>query len=104
VGPWKLIEFFDGEPLELYNLKDDVGETTNLAARMPQKARELQKKLADWRRTVGARMPTPNPKYDRDRAHEWWNRRANQPLDLEAMERRYRSRAAKRQAPGRKQP
>jgi uncharacterized sulfatase len=104
LGPWKLIEFFDGAPLELYHLEKDLGETTNLADEMPEKARELQKKLAEWRRAVGARMPKPNPKYDPDRAHEWWSRRSNQPLDLEAMEQRYRSRAAKRQAPGRKQP
>ncbi len=95
VGPWKLIEFFDGQPLELYHLEDDLGETTNLAEKMPERARRMQEMLAGWRRAVGARMPKPNPKYDPDRAHEWWSRRNNKPLDVEAMERRYRSRAAK---------
>ncbi|MHC4404471.1 MAG: sulfatase [Planctomycetota bacterium] len=94
-GPWKLIEFFDGSPLELYNLRDDLAETTNLADRMPDRAKQLQRKLAEWRSSVGARMPTPNPKYDAARAHQWWNRRTNQPLDLEAMAERYRSRSAK---------
>ena len=100
-GQWKLIEFFDGAPLELYNLKDDLGETTNLADKMPDRAENLQAMLSAWRQSVGARMPKANPKHDPKRAPEWWNRRTNQPLDLEAMERRYRSRSAK-QEPKRK--
>jgi uncharacterized sulfatase len=94
---WKLVEFFDGAPLELYNLEDDIGETRNLAAKMPERAKKLRGMLARWRTSVGARMPTPNPKYDADRAPQWWNRRANEPLDLEAMARQYRSRSSKRQ-------
>ena len=97
-GDWKLIEFFDDGVLELYNLRNDIGEANNRAGAMPEKAAELQKKLASWRKEVGARMPTPNPKYDPSRAHEWWNRNKNQPLDLEAMERHYRSRAAKKKS------
>jgi uncharacterized sulfatase len=93
-GDWKLIEFFDGEPLELYNLKEDLGEKNNLAGKMPDKATQLQKTLAEWREQVGARMPAPNPKYDPARAREWWSRQNNQPLDIDAMERRYRSRSA----------
>ena len=31
-GPWKLIETFDPEGVELYNLADDLSETRNLAA------------------------------------------------------------------------
>ncbi|NQU24264.1 MAG: sulfatase [Candidatus Nealsonbacteria bacterium] len=91
-GDLKLIEFFDGTPLELYNLKDDIAETTNLAEQEPAEARRLQKQLAVWRATVGARMPTPNPKYDPARAAEWWNRRTNKPLDIKAMAEHYRSR------------
>jgi uncharacterized sulfatase len=74
-GDFKLIEFFDDGSLELYNLKDDIGETENLAAAKPQLAGELQQQLAMWRKRVGARMPTRNPKYDPQRAHEWWSRR-----------------------------
>jgi len=48
----------------LYNLKSDVGEAKDLAAGMPEKARELQRKLAEWRTSVGAQMPTPNPAYE----------------------------------------
>jgi uncharacterized sulfatase len=73
-GDYKLIEFFDDGQLELYNLKRDIGEKNNLAKTMPEKAAELQRKLAKWRKSVGAKMPTPNPDYDPARAHEWARR------------------------------
>lgn len=63
-GDWKLIEYFEDGTLELYNLKDDLSETTNLAPKMPDKAAELRAKLDAWRKAVGAQMPTPNPNYD----------------------------------------
>jgi len=70
-GDFKLIEFFEDGRLELYNLKGDIGEKNNLAETMPEKAAELQRKLAKWRQSVGAKMPTPNPDYDPARANEW---------------------------------
>ena len=60
-GPWKLIEFFEDQRLELYHLEDDLSEQRNLAAEMPEKTAELHRKLKDWRKAVGARLPTPNP-------------------------------------------
>jgi len=63
-GDWKLIEYFEDGRVELYNLREDLSETKDLAATSPEKAAELRKKLADWRTSVGAQMPTPNPDYD----------------------------------------
>jgi len=63
VGDYKLMELFEYGHLELYNLADDVGERNNLADKMPEKAAEMHKLLADWREQVGARMPTKNPKH-----------------------------------------
>jgi len=60
-GDYKLIEFYEDNRVELYNLKDDLGEKNDLAARMPDKAKELRERLARWRQEVGARMPTPAP-------------------------------------------
>ena len=54
-GPWKLIlgrgsggwtPGDDGQPVQLYNLDDDLGETTNLAAQQPQRVAELKALLA----------------------------------------------------------
>jgi arylsulfatase A len=63
-GPWKLIEFHEDDSTELYNLADDLGETTNLAAQQPERAAQLRADLHAWRDEVDAQMPTPNPKYD----------------------------------------
>ena len=40
-GDFKLIEFYEDGKLELYNLKDDIGEKNDLAAKMPDKVKEL---------------------------------------------------------------
>jgi len=61
-GDWKLLEFFEDGRLELYNLRDDVGESSNLAATMPELAKELQARLAAWRKDVSAPMPTARGK------------------------------------------
>lgn len=60
-GDWKLLEYFEDGRLELYNLQDDLSESRNLADAMPDKCRELHELLRQWRREVGALLPTPNP-------------------------------------------
>ncbi|MBM4020125.1 MAG: sulfatase [Planctomycetes bacterium] len=60
-GDLKLIEFYEDGRAELYNVRDDIGEKNDLAARMPERAAELKAMLADWRKEVGAKMPAPAP-------------------------------------------
>ena len=62
-GDYKLIEFYENNHVELYNLKDDIGEQDNLAAYMPDKANELLDKLHQWQKEVDAKMPSPNPDF-----------------------------------------
>jgi arylsulfatase A len=62
-GDWKLVEFYDTGRRELFDLKKDVRESTNLAGKLPERVRELATKLAAWRESVGAAMPSPNPDY-----------------------------------------
>jgi arylsulfatase A len=62
-GDYKLIEWFEDGRLELYNLAEDVGETDDLAARMPEKVEQLSEMLRTWRASVDARMPVPNPNW-----------------------------------------
>lgn len=63
-GDYKLIEFYEDGRLELYNLRADLGERNNLAAREPERARKLHEDLKRWRDSVSASMPKPNPGYD----------------------------------------
>src|SRR5439155_18148684 len=58
-GDWKLQEFFEDGKIELYNLKEDIGEKHDLAAAMPEKAKELHDKLVASRKSVNAPMPSP---------------------------------------------
>nr|WKN37189.1 sulfatase [Tunicatimonas sp. TK19036] len=65
MGDWKLHEYFEDGELELYNLKDDVGEEHNLADTNPEKAKELHQLLIDWRKETNAPVPDErNPKYN----------------------------------------
>jgi arylsulfatase A-like enzyme len=58
-GDYKLIEWYEDNSVELYNLKDDIGELHDLAGRMPEKAVELRGLLHRWLRQVKAAVPTP---------------------------------------------
>ncbi len=62
-GDYKLIEFFEDGALELYNLRDDIGEKRNLAADQPALVAELHGLLKAWRRRMDAKIPLPNPDY-----------------------------------------
>lgn len=63
LGDLKLIEWYEDMRVELYNLKDDIGERSDLAATMPAKTDELRNLLHDWRDAVKAQMPEPNPNF-----------------------------------------
>ncbi len=70
-GDWKLIEYFNGDPVELYNLNGDLGEQNNLAKEHPEQVTRLLRMLTAWRDSVGAKMPEENFYYDPSREHEW---------------------------------
>jgi arylsulfatase A-like enzyme len=61
VGDFKLLEFFEDNRLELYNLKEDIGEQENLAMRLPEQTRQLHVRLAAWRKELKAPMPQRKP-------------------------------------------
>lgn len=70
-GDWKLIENLVDDSVELFNLKEDISESNNLAEKYPQKKNELLEKLKAWQKTADAKLPIPNPDYDPKRAMEW---------------------------------
>ena len=56
-GDWKLIKRYEDDSLELYNLKDDIGETTNRADDQEEIREELRNRLETWLKEVNAPMP-----------------------------------------------
>lgn len=63
-GDYKLLEYFENGTVQLFNLKDDIGEQNDLSNTHVQKAKELTAKLHQWRKDVDAQMMSPNPEYD----------------------------------------
>jgi arylsulfatase A-like enzyme len=64
-GDWKLHQYFEDGGLELYNLKNDLGERNNLAQTNPEKSEELLEYLDNWRKEINAPIPTElNPEFD----------------------------------------
>ena len=62
---WKLIEFFEDNRLELYNLNDDINEKNDLAKSNPDQVKKLYKLMQQWRKNTNAPVPSEkNPKYD----------------------------------------
>ena len=67
-GDWKLICYFhDGSQqenrYELYNLRDDLGESKNLAATQPSRVKALTTLLEDFLKETKAVVPGANPTY-----------------------------------------
>ena len=60
-GDWKLIEFFEDERVELYDVNADIGETNDLAETNPERVNALRAVLHAWHEEVGALFPSPNP-------------------------------------------
>jgi len=60
-GDYKLIEFFEDRRVELYNLREDVGETHDLARENTSVTEHLRGLLHDWLQRSGAKIPPPNP-------------------------------------------
>ncbi|MGN0006918.1 MAG: sulfatase [Alistipes sp.] len=56
-GDWKLVYRMRTRELELYNLRNDIGEQTNLAAENPEKTAELATELGNRLREWNAPMP-----------------------------------------------
>jgi arylsulfatase A len=65
-GKWKLVEHYDDERAELFDLEADVGEQQDLSKSQPDRTAAMRKRLRDWRKSVGAQENTPNPAVDQD--------------------------------------
>ena len=57
LGDWKLIYFHKTSTLELYNIKEDIQESTNLASTHKEKLKTLTEILTNYLKMVEAQMP-----------------------------------------------
>lgn len=63
-GNWKLIQYFENNDIELYNLKDDIGEKNNLVKTNHEMVKKLIGMLEKWRANTNAPVPAElNPDY-----------------------------------------
>jgi arylsulfatase A-like enzyme len=63
-GDWKLIRNFENNTTELYNLKQDIGETRNQAAEQAEIAFRLTKDLEKWQNSVNAKPTKKNASFE----------------------------------------
>ena len=62
-GDYKLLEYYENNSVQLFNLREDLGEQHDISISNPKKVNELRTKLHLWREKVNARMMEPNPDY-----------------------------------------
>ena len=62
-GDYKLLEYFENGTVQLFNLREDIGEMNDLSGQMPEKVKELRDLLSKWRSGIDAKMMTENPEY-----------------------------------------
>ena len=61
---FKLIRAYETGALRLFDIAKDPGERHNLAQEMPDKVKELSRRLTEYLVAMNAQMPKPNPNYD----------------------------------------
>ena len=64
MGDYKLLEYFENGTIQLFNLKEDIGEQHDLSGIEKEKAEELLDNLHQWQNRIGAHMMPVNPNYD----------------------------------------
>jgi arylsulfatase A len=57
LGDWKLIENYETKALELYNLKDDLSESKDLAKKDPKRLKSMSERWTNWKKEIQANMP-----------------------------------------------
>jgi arylsulfatase A-like enzyme len=63
-GDHKLIEWFEDNRVELFNVVTDISEQTDLSNAQPGLTAKLRTELHALQKQVGAKFPLPNPAYD----------------------------------------
>jgi arylsulfatase A-like enzyme len=56
MGAWKLVENYENGAVELYNLREDVGEKKDLASAQAERVKTMRARLHAWYRETGAKF------------------------------------------------
>jgi len=75
---WKLIYYHEDGRNELYNLDNDPGEQSDLAAAETDRTRAMRAELDAWLQETHAQLPTPDPQFNSARRDAHWQRMAGQ--------------------------
>ncbi|MEM6689371.1 MAG: sulfatase [Planctomycetota bacterium] len=78
LGKYKLLEYFENESVQLFDLENDIGEQVDLSKQQTQITADLRERLHRWRESVDAQMMKPNPNFDSDLKAEDYYRLADQ--------------------------
>lgn len=70
LGGYKLVRNYERKTSRLFELERDPGEERDLAAKLPEKAAELDARLTAYLKAVSAQMAQPNPNYDPAKADD----------------------------------
>ena len=70
-GDWKLIHYYEDDHEELYNLKTDLSEISDVSAQNPLIVSRLRVELFDYLKKVGALFPQKDPEYNLDSEKEY---------------------------------
>jgi arylsulfatase A len=70
-GNWKIVENLVSGEFELFNLKYDVNEMTDLKYSYTEKTAEMKEALSMWQSDTKAQNPVPNPDFDPYKRYLW---------------------------------
>ena len=62
-GDWKLVEHFESNTVELYDLKSDIGEMNDLSSNFPKKTQDLLNRLNNLREETNANIVSINKNF-----------------------------------------
>jgi arylsulfatase A-like enzyme len=63
-GDWKLIEWYEDNRVELFNLSQDLSEKNDLASHESERVRTMLEQLHQWQTEVNAKAPVLNTRFD----------------------------------------
>ncbi|MDR2057878.1 MAG: sulfatase [Dysgonamonadaceae bacterium] len=62
-GDYKLLEYYENNTVQLFNLKNDREEQHDLVSSEPEIVNKLREMLHNWRKQINAKMMEPNSEY-----------------------------------------